>query len=800
MFCTDGSDEFNCNCYDDEFTCQCIHNDTHPCSTFEGCIPIQSYQDGRIDCPDGSDETKSYKKISCGRCNVEVHRLFNQTYCSKSSFDWCSRSVCYQTISLNCSSNHCNATDLACISKCATSNIENCNLVLQCSDGELILDSQFCNGVVDCADGSDEIRNQPGFKCVQSVEACSLPQRNLYDNVAHCTDRSDLCHAPNGFCFECLDKRLLVSSKQVCNGVIDCYDLSDECLCEINLNSPICNALFTKYSDSSMTVCAHYGKLKLIDPNLFDKNPNLVYALDSGNTIRSAAYFSTTNGNDNDTEIVTCGTKYSTYARPVLCDGRPTCRDFSDECKCTNPPTFCNDTCRLFYDDFYPFGDHYCDGIEDEFAWEYLNQSACPRGFDEKLCPKRFNCKSSNKISIDVSQVCNGVVDCDEGEDEQNCSISITKTKLFSSDTEMIDNVVFRIAFWVNGLVVIFATTTVIVRKIKLLHTANLTDSLRCQHTIILHVTVADFIMGVYLITIAVHNSVYSGYYGQVDLEWRSSLTCSIIGSIAVISSEASCLLMVILTGFRLHTVCNPFATLLSRMWPWKVGISAAWIMAVLVEVLPILHYHIPYFLHSIHFLVEFNEQGLWDVSNLTKFACRFAAMTNKTINMLGTEWKTTKPFLEESFPLATIHEFGYYSDTSVCMPRFYVRRGETAWEYTLAVVTLNFLAFIFIAVSYAFIFIQVRCRTKFWGERTNQTPRGKGSKMGKRIAILIATDFLCWFPICVMCYVRMNGGELPNIVYQVTAVFLLPINSVLNPFIYCLLPDSNIAKRLFCS
>ena len=248
---------------------------------------------------------------------------------------------------------------------------------------------------------------------------------------------------------------------------------------------------------TSMTVCAYDGKLKLINPNLFDKNPNLVYALDPGNTIRSAAYFNTTNGTDDDTEIVTCGTKYSMYVRLVLCDGRPTCRDFSDD-NCTNPPTFCNDTCRLFYDDFYPFDDHYCrrrrvvghplptvyhycnycNGIEDEFAWEYLNQSACPRGFNEKLCPKRFNCKSGNKISIDVSQVCNGVVDCDEGEDEQNCSISITDTKLFSSDTEMIDNVVFRIAFWVNGLVVIFATTTVIVRKIKLLHIGNLTDSL----------------------------------------------------------------------------------------------------------------------------------------------------------------------------------------------------------------------------------------------------------------------------------------------------------------------------------
>ena len=799
MNCVDGSDELNCSCYDDEFTCQCIHNNTHPCFLFEGCIPIDKYRDGRIDCPDGSDESKSYKNISCGLCNVEVHRLYNQTHCPESSFGWCDRSICYQTVSLNCSSNRCNATDLACISKCSTNNTENCNSVLQCSDGELILDSQFCNGAVDCADGSDEMRHQPGFKCVESVEACSLPQRNLHDNVAHCANRLDLCKSPNGSCFECLDKRLLVSPMQVCDGVIDCYDLSDECLCEVNLNSPICNAIFTKHSNSPNTVCAYDGKLKLFDRNLLDKNPNLIYALDPDNIMRSITYFNNAiSGSDNDTEIITCGTKYSMHARPVLCDGRPTCRDFSDECNCTNPPSFCNDTCRIFYDSFYPFGDHYCDGVKDEFAWKYLDRFACRRGFDEKLCPKRYSCKSANKISIDVSQVCNGVVDCDTGEDEQNCSVSASDKALFSSDTEMIDNVVFQIAFWVNGLVIIVASVAVIVRKIKLLQSSNLTDSLQCLHAIILHITVADFMMGVYLLTTAVRSSIFAGHYGQVDFDWRSSWTCYIIGSFAVISSEASCLLMVVLTAFRLHTVYNPFATLSTRIWPWRIGISAAWIIAILIGALPILSYHVPYFLHSIHFLVEFNEQGWWNTSSITTFACRFAALTNKSINNAGNKWKTTKNFLEDNFPDTVIREFGYYGETSVCMPRFYVTRSEPAWEYTLAVMTLNFVAIIVIAVCYAMLFFQISRGSKFLGDSTNKKSTGKKSNMEKRIAVLIATNFLSWFPICVLCYVRMSGGEFPNMVYQVTAVFLLPINSVLNPFIFCLIPETNIAKRLF--
>ena len=729
-----------------------------------------------------------------------MRRLYNETHCDESFFSWCNYSTCYQTLALNCSSNRCNVTDLLCSSKCSKNNATGCNSVLQCSNGELIFESQFCNGHTDCVDRSDEILNQPGFKCVQSDGACVLPQRNLYDNVAHCADGSDLCRGDNGSCFECLDKRLLISSLQVCNGVIDCYDLSDECLCDANLHSSICNAAFRADLDSRNTFCANDAKLKVFNSNLFDKNPNLVYGLVSGSDLNSTVFFSDTNGYSNEKETTgVCRTKFYKYEFAIFCDGIPTCRDFSDECNCTNPPSFCNDTCRLFYDDFYPFGDFYCDGIEDEFAWDYLNQSACPRGFDEKLCPKRFYCESGKKVSIDASDICDGFVDCDKGEDEQNCSKSVSDVKLFSSDTKMIDNVFFQTAFWVNGLVIILATAFVIVRKTKLIKTANLTASLRCQHAIIMHISFADFIMGVYLLTIAAHNSIYSGYYGQVDLDWRSSLKCSVIGSLAIISSEASCFLMVVLAAFRLRTVWDPFATLSTRMWPWKIGISAAWLTSIMVGGLPILSYHIPYFLHSIHFLVKFNEQGLWNTSSLGKFACRFAALTNKTIHNVGNEWKTTKKFLEEKFPDTIIREFGYYGETSVCMPRFYVTRGETAWEYTLSVMMLNFLAFISIAGFYAVIFVRLSRRSQLLGESTNTKSSGSESKMGKRIATLIATDFLCWFPICVMCYIRMNGGEFPNIVYQVTAVFLLPINSVVNPFIYYIIPEISTSKKLLC-
>ena len=76
----------------------------------------------------------------------------------------------------------------------------------------------------------------------ESLKTCVLHPSNLYDDIAQCSDESDLCR--NNSCFECFDRRLLISSKQVCDGVFDCYDWFDECLCEVNFNKASCKARF----------------------------------------------------------------------------------------------------------------------------------------------------------------------------------------------------------------------------------------------------------------------------------------------------------------------------------------------------------------------------------------------------------------------------------------------------------------------------------------------------------------------------------------------------------------------------
>ena len=620
----------------------------------------------------------------------------------------------------------------------------------------------MCDGTVDCFDKSDETQYRHGFKCVaiDSDRKCILPQRNLHDNVAQCKDESDLCI--NNSCFQCFDRRLLISSKQVCDGLFDCYDWSDECLCEQYLDFDLCSTRFP------------FCILSSVDHNL-----NLSSNLDH------KTIYNVNAGLGKSTKL--CETRMQDYRLATLCDGRPECSDLSDECNCDNPPEFCNDTCRNGYN----IGDRYCDGIEDNF-YKITNKSSCTKGFDELNCPKRFICKAGNKISIDVDQVCDRKQDCDNNKDENDCKYN--ENSVFSSVQEMIANPALKICFWIMGIAVISGNLYVITSTIQLLKTEKLNKASKYHHMIILNISIGDMIMGIYLLSIAVCSLYYSGYYGQIDFEWRSSLRCSIIGSLAVLSSEASCFFMVLLTSCRLFAIYKPFSTLSTSSRKYKLEIISVWLMAFIIAILPIPHQTFDYFVHSVEFSNRFTNSKIWNKENVTKFARRLAMLKNKLMECNCNNWDSTKSFLKINDPeYFSGVEFGYYGQTSVCMPRFYVYRGESAWEYSLVIITVNFLSFIYIAVSYICMFIKAK-KTKL-KIRSNQRDKQQ-SKMQRRISRIIITDFLCWIPICVMAFVNLSGFHVDDVAYIVSAGLLLPINSAFNPLLYSSLLDK--LKEIF--
>ena len=762
VHCTDASDEIGCDCRDDEFTCNCVPQRT--CSTNDRCKSKAELEDGFVRCPEG-------RILFQNKARIDIHRLHNVSECNAIGFPGCDNSTCYHTNFSTCLDDNCFESHVLCTSYC---DQDLCRGVFQCSDNRTIFLSQFCDGIVDCFDGSDEMTNQPGFKC----NKCVLPQSNLYDDVAHCDNNADLRSSEH--LFECFDNRSLISPEQVCDGVADCDDMSDECLCDEYFDTKMCTNMFE------------------------DKN---FQCFDNGNRNSWHSFV-----NDNDfvftkafrTGFVQCRTKFNDSISAIACDGRPECRDFSDECQCSNPPLFCNDSCHSYF----PMGDRYCDGVEDP-AWQYINKSHCPRGFDEMFCPKRFKCHATGKGSIDVLNVCDGTSDCNDNSDESYCSTATNISRIFSFDTEMMVNLGIKSAFWIIGILVIVGNSYVIIKTIPFLKANQTLDGIKFQRFIVLNISIAGFIMGIYLITIASYDVSFSGFYSKVDREWRSSLKCSVIGSLAVISSETTCFLLVVLTAFTLKNITQTKESLNASLRPWTICIIAAWLFAFFLGIVPILPQTSQYFLHSFSYSSRF-QNGSWYIADLEQFACRLSALNNKTIQFIqftgnkfqsvefqvinfqftGNKFQSVERFVAGRFPNdASVKLFGYYGETSVCMPRFYVAYGESSWEFTLAVITLNFLCFVFVAVSYLIIH---KHSIAFSANLKTNRSNNQAATVQKRIARIIVTDFCCWIPICVMAYVRL-GVEFSDIAYQISAALLLPINSAMNPILFSPLLDKLI-------
>jgi hypothetical protein len=71
--------------------------------------------------------------------------------------------------------------------------------------------------------------------------------------------------------------------------------------------------------------------------------------------------------------------------------------------------------------------------------------------------------------------------------------------------------------------------------------------------------------------------------------------------------------------------------------------------------------------------------------------------------------------------------------------------------------------------------------------ERAGTRHSDRDVVLARRLFLVVATDFLCWFPIGLLGLLATGGVPIPKVVNVWVVVFVLPFNSALNPFLYTL-------------
>ena len=123
-----------------------------------------------------------------------------------------------------------------------------------------------------------------------------------------------------------------------------------------------------------------------------------------------------------------------------------------------------------------------------------------------------------------------------------------------------------------------------------------------------------------------------------------------------------------------------------------------------------------------------------------------------------------------------------FYSQTGICIPLPVTRQNFKGKSFSIGVfIVFNFILFALIASGQAFIYWSVQ-KNAF---ETAATKASRDLTIARRLISVAVTDFLCWFPIGLCGLLALADIPIPGEVNVAFAIFVLPLNSALNPFMY---------------
>nr|KAG5703793.1 hypothetical protein BaRGS_009591 [Batillaria attramentaria] len=134
--------------------------------------------------------------------------------------------------------------------------------------------------------------------------------------------------------------------------------------------------------------------------------------------------------------------------------------------------------------------------------------------------------------------------------------------------------------------------------------------------------------------------------------------------------------------------------------------------------------------------------------------------------------------------PLLPATGWEFYSQTGICLPLPVTRLQFPGKQYAFGTfIVLNFVLFLLIGIGQVFIYRAVRSTPL--ADRTQR--RQQDMAIARRLFLIVFSDFCCWFPVGVMGLLASQDTPIPGEVNVAAAIFVLPLNSAINPFLYTL-------------
>ncbi|ESO12464.1 hypothetical protein HELRODRAFT_62159 [Helobdella robusta] len=301
------------------------------------------------------------------------------------------------------------------------------------------------------------------------------------------------------------------------------------------------------------------------------------------------------------------------------------------------------------------------------------------------------------------------------------------KTDGISSVSNLLHFSVLGFSVWIVAFITCFGNAMVIICRIVLNEEKNV------HSLFIKNLAAADFMLGIYLLIIASHDVLYRNQYNVYAMKWMDGWTCQVTGFIGTLALEVSVLILTCMSIECSLTVSFPLKPRIMTIHRAGLVLTFIWVSGVVIAGVPIV------------FLSSFGR---------------------------------------------------FYGDNGVCLPFHIHDPFVNGWQYsTFIFIFINLSAIVIITVCYTVIFFSLKyTRTKipnivdmYDNENNlgNKVMKRKIQTVDKRLFLIVWTNVLCWFPITLIKIMALNSITISDSFYAWLTIFVVPINSALNPIIY---------------
>ena len=303
---------------------------------------------------------------------------------------------------------------------------------------------------------------------------------------------------------------------------------------------------------------------------------------------------------------------------------------------------------------------------------------------------------------------------------------------------------------WVLGLSALIGNTLVIVQRAREGDgTRNRNQNKKISHSImVLNLAVSDFMIGFYMLIIAVADLHFGEKYSREAKQWRSSVICKIAGVLSVMSSEASVFIVTLISVDCFWSIVNPFNLWQLRRKSTILVLLVIWSISLGLSIGPTV------FGSGSNSDIYGVCIGLPLITKPTAFEVKEGTFDNP----LGSQ--------TVSIPVGTAQ--------------------KPAWIFSIILfLGVNLFCFLVVFFCYIGIFVKVK-RTS--NKVRVAAHRDREIRMAVKMAFIVGTDFACWMPVIIMGILSQTGSVVigPDM-YAWIVVFILPINSSMNPYLYTL-------------